>query len=211
MVEDTVKAEFAPLVVDAPIYDKKITRRRVLDNNYTDPHEGRAVKPKRISDTLNLPYKTTMQLPAGTDRGRVVAVITTDGCGECTDKDTVDVAAISHPVTLIDEQIKESLQLSWIEPEFVVRSKVMEGRGTANLQFVINKSDINLSLGNNERELNGMLEKLAPVMKDSLATLNEITITGMASVDGSLAFNTALAMKRAACLLYTSPSPRDVP
>ena len=27
MVDDTVKAEFAPLAVDAPIYDKKITRR----------------------------------------------------------------------------------------------------------------------------------------------------------------------------------------
>ena len=121
------------------------------------------------------------------------------------------MAAISHPVTLIDEQIKESLQLSWIEPEFVVRSKVMEGRGTANLQFVINKSDINLSLGNNERELNGMLEKLAPVMKDSLATLNEITITGMASVDGSLAFNTALAMKRAAAARWWLITQLEIP
>ncbi|MGN0044103.1 tetratricopeptide repeat protein [Alistipes indistinctus] len=211
MVDDTVKAEFAPLVVDAPIYDKKITRRRVLDNNYTDPHESRAVKPKRISDTLDLPYKTTMQLPAGTDRGRVVAVVTTDGCGECTGRDTVDVAAISHPVTLIDEQIKESLQLSWIEPEFVVRPKVMEGRGTANLQFVINKSDINLSMGNNRQELNGMLEKLSPVMKDSLATLNRITITGMASVDGSLAFNTALAKRRAAAARWWLIAQLEIP
>lgn len=197
VVGDTVKAEFDPLVVHAPVYEKKMARRRVLEN-YADPREGRVLKPERVSDPLTLPYKTTMQLPVGTDRGRVVAVITTDGCGECTGMDTVEVAAISHPVTLIDGKIKESLQLAWIEPEFVIRPKVMEGSGTANLQFVINKSDINLSMGNNERELNGMLEKLSPVLKDSLATLNRIDIIGMASADGSLAFNTALAKSRAA-------------
>lgn len=196
VVEDTIKAEFTPLVVDAPVYNKKLSRRQVLEN-YTDPYENRAVKIKQVSDTLTLPYKTMMQLPTGTDRGRVVAVITTDGCGECTSMDTVDVATISHPVTLIDEKVKESLKLLWIEPEFVIRPKVMEKRGVANLQFLINKSDITLSMGNNAREMNEMVDKLSSVLEDSLATLNAITITGMASADGLLAFNSSLARSRA--------------
>ena len=35
MVGDTVKEEYLPLVVDAPIYKKKLKRREVLEN-YTD-------------------------------------------------------------------------------------------------------------------------------------------------------------------------------
>lgn len=210
VVGDTVRAEFPPLVVDAPIYDKKIARLRILEG-YTDPHADKAVKAKRTSDTLNLPYKATIQLPAGTDRGRVVAVVTTNGCGECTGTDMIDVAAISHPATLLDEKIKEALQLSWIEPEFVVHSKVMEGRGVANLQFAINKSDIALSMGNNQQELDRMLEKLSPVLKDSLATLNAITIIGMTSADGPLAFNTALARNRAASARWWLIGQFDIP
>lgn len=196
VVEDTVKEEYMPLVLDAPIYNKKINRKKVLDN-YMDPLEDRAVKADKASRAFDLPYRETVQLPEGTEEGRIVAVVSTDGCGECTGIDTIDIAAISNPVTLMKD-VKEALQLSWIEPEFVIRPKIMEGKGVANLQFVINKSDINLSMGNNRKELDDMVRTLSPVLEDTLATLNSITITGMASADGSLAFNTPLARNRAA-------------
>ena len=59
----------------------------------------------------------------------------------------------------------------------------------ANLQFVINKYDINLEMGNNRNELDDMVAKLAPVLNDTLATLTSLEIIGMASADGPLAFN----------------------
>ena len=86
-------------------------------------------------------------MPADIDGGRIVAVLSTDGCGECGIADTVDIAYINNIPTPIEP--KKSLQLNWIEPEFVIRPKVMEGRGEALLQFVINRYDINLSLGDN--------------------------------------------------------------
>ena len=73
----------------------------------------------------------------------------------------------------------------------------MEGKGIAALQFVINRADIDPSLGNNQAELEKMEKTLRPILGDSLADIQAIHIIGMASADGSLAFNTNLAYRRA--------------
>lgn len=190
-----VKDEYMPVVLDAPIYNKKINRKQVLDN-YIDPYRKQAVKADKTSRSFSLPYTQTLQLPDGTESGQIVAVVSTDGCGACTGIDTIDIAAISNPISLMSD-VKESLQLSWIEPEFVIRPKVHEGRGEAKLQFAINKSDINLAMGDNRKEMEEMLNALQPILKDTLAILNSVTITGLASADGSLAFNTTLSRNRA--------------
>ncbi len=190
-----LKDEYTPVVLDAPIYNKKIKRKQVLDN-YIDPYEKQAMKADKASRSFNLPYAQTVELPEGTESGQIVAVVSTDGCGACTGIDTIDVAAISNPISLMGD-VKESLQLSWIEPEFVIRPKVYEGRGEANLQFAINKSDINLAMGDNREEMERMLNALQPILNDTLAILNSVTITGLASADGSLAFNTTLSRNRA--------------
>jgi len=192
---DTVQDEYTPLVVDAPIYNKKINRKKVLDG-YNDPYEEEAIKADKVSHSFELPYKETVQLPEQTEEGRFVAVISADGCGQCTGIDTIAIAVISNPITLLPD-VKESLELSWIEPEFVIRPKILQGKGVANLQFGINKFDINLSMGNNRGELEKMVHTLTPILKDTLATVTSLTITGMASADGSLAYNTALARNRA--------------
>lgn len=190
-----VKDEYIPVVLDAPVYSKKINRKQVLEN-YTDPYQDRAMKADKVSHSFILPYTQEVQLPAGTESGEIVAVISADGCGACTGIDTIPVAAISNPVSLMGD-VKESLQLSWIEPEFVIRPKVHEGRGEAKLQFAINKSDINLAMGDNQKEMEGMLNALQPILKDTLATLGNVIITGLASADGSLAYNTTLSRNRA--------------
>lgn len=190
-----IKDEYMPVVIDAPIYDKKINRKQVLEN-YIDPYGQQAMKADKASRSFSLPYKQTVQLPDGTESGQIVAVVSADGCGACTGTDTIDVAAISNPVSLIGD-VKESLQLSWIEPVFVVRPKIYDGRGEAKLQFAINKADINLAMGDNRREMEDMLNALQPILDDTLAVLNNVTITGLASADGSLAYNTALSRSRA--------------
>lgn len=186
MVGDTVKEEYFPLVVDAPIYQKKLKRREVLEN-YTDTLAAGIRKIDDTSASFDLPYSEIVTLPEGVDTARVVAVVSTDGCGECTGIDTIEVASIGRP----------SLYIKWIKPVFTVRPKVVDGKGEAHLQFAINKYDINMGLGNNREELGAMLKTLTPVLKDTLATINTFTITGMASADGSLAFNTRLAENRA--------------
>lgn len=196
IVADSLYTEFTPLVINGDIYNKKINRQIILDQ-YIDQYINQAVTLDKSSSSFDLSYLKKIQLPEEIDAGHIVAVVSTDGCGNCTGIDTVNITTISNPVTLINNQLKKSLQLSWIEPEFVIRPKIMEGRGVANLQFNINSFDINLSMGNNRQELDDMLNKLSPILGDTLATVRSIKINGMASADGSLSFNTILARNRA--------------
>ena len=186
LVGDSVAEEYMPLVLDADIYGKKTRRLEVLDN-YQDPYSDRRQAVERPKDERHVPYSETIQLPARVDTARVRAIVSTDGCGECTGIDTLDVASIVRPV----------FYLTWMEPAFTVSQKVMSGQGEARLQFIINKYDIRTDLGNNRAELDSMTTALTPVLKDTLATLNTFTIFGMASADGSIPFNTRLAENRA--------------
>lgn len=90
------------------------------------------------------------------------------------------------------------MNLVWIESEFVIRPKIREGRGEARLQFLINRYDINMELGNNRQEMESMTQTLRPLFADTLAQLRDFLINGMASADGGYAFNTRLARNRAA-------------
>lgn len=191
MVGDSLLGECQPLALYSPIYSKKMERRRVLEG-YRDPYEGHIVRTADTSEPTELKYAALVSLPAGVDSARLVAMVSTDGCGECTGRETVDMARIVMPAPP-----KRQINVFWIEPEFKVRPKVMVGKGVANLQFVINKYDINLDMGNNRRELADMVAKLQPVLDDSLATLTSLSIFGMASADGPLSFNTPLSRNRA--------------
>lgn len=195
VVGDTVRDVYAPLVVNAPIYSKKEERREKLSGSM-EQYSNNSINVNRVSTPLSLAYSEMLALPKGMDNGYIMAVVSTDGCGECTGIDTIEIASISNPITLMPS-VKEALELSWMEPEFVVRPKIVQGKGTANLQFSINRNDINLTLGNNRNELENMVSILSPILSDTLATLNSLAITGMASADGSFAFNTTLARNRA--------------
>ena len=100
IVADSIRSEFDPIVVDAPIYKKKMERRQVLEN-YTDTlaHGLRSVED--TSASFDLPYSVDVVLPEGVDNASVVAYVSTDGCGECTGFDTVEVASISRPSLFI--------------------------------------------------------------------------------------------------------------
>ena len=190
---DTVRDEYMPLVLDASIYGKKTRRKEVLEG-YQDPYKD-SRQPVASREDITLPYTLAATVPDGIGAARLRAVVSEDGCGECSGIDTIDLASVATPVTLMD--VKQSLNVAWMEPEFVIRPKIREGRGEALLQFVINKYDIRPELGNNRAELEHMVADLGPVLRDSLATLTSLHIYGMASADGSYAFNTTLAQNRA--------------
>ena len=191
---DSLIDEYTPIVLDASIYRKKTHRKEVL-HGYVDPYAAQARKADNTSHSFSIRYIDSINVPEDIDAGRIVAVVSTDGCGQCSGLDTIEVAAISVPATLID--VKESLNLSWIEPEFKIRPKIAEGKGVARLQFVVDKYDIRLDMGNNRKELEDMVATIAPILQDSLATLTSLDIYGMASAEASIAHNTVLARNRA--------------
>lgn len=195
MLADTVQQECMPLIVDADIYHKKQERRRVLTGRTGQLEPDTVLRRVRRGD-FTLPYEAVLQLPGDVMGGRVEAVLSTDGCGECTGIDTVLMAEISNPLSLLGN-LEECLRSQAIDHEFVVKPKVINGKGEARLQFVINRWDIRPEMGRNRAELDSMCARLAPVLADTLATVDYLTISGMASADGSFPFNTQLAMQRA--------------
>lgn len=193
MVGDSIMEEYQPIVLDAPIYSKKIHRREVLDK-YVDPYSSTARKVNKQGKSMEVAYNQTVQLPEGVNGGRVVALVSTDGCGRCAALDTFDLAIISNPGALID---LTTMQTELITPEFVIRPKVHAGKGEARLQFVVNKWDIVMDLANNRAELTGMVDSLRPILADSLAQLTSLNIFGSASAEGSTRHNIMLAENRA--------------
>lgn len=189
---DSLTRDYTPVVVDAPVYTKKQRRLQVLEG-YADPYADQRQALKSTKDALQIPYTGRVLLPEGADSARLTGVVTTDGCGECSAMDTITLATIGRPAL----PPEPAFVLEWMEPVFRVREKVVQGRGEARLQFVINRHDINLAMGRNRAELEDMVAKLGPVLGDTLATLTRLDIYGMASADGSLAFNTTLSRNRA--------------
>lgn len=186
---DTLHAEYTPLVLDAPVYIKKNGRRMLLEG-YEDPYASQAVRIGYATTDRDLPFETKVALPEGVNRAELVALLSEEACAECTATDTLAIATLRRkelPVWTIRR----------MEPEFVVRPKVVEGNGEAQLRFEIDKNVIDPSLGDNRAELERLSQALAAVVKDTLATMNSLTITGMASADGPRAYNLSLAHARA--------------
>lgn len=181
---------YEPLAVDAPVYAKKIYRKQILER-YVDSVPGQIVRADRWTDRLEIPYETSVTVPGGLDDAHIDALVSVDGCLSCRNVDTLFIA------TLVQPEPVDTFSLRWIQPVFAKRPKQMEGKGIAALQFVINRSDIDPSLGNNRAELEKMEKALRPILEDSLADIQAIHIIGMASADGPLAFNTNLAYQRA--------------
>ena len=208
VVGDSVLGGGEPLVLDAPIYSKKKHRKEVL-HGYEDPYARQAVKIEKLSESIFVPYKGEIVIPEGIDNARIVGVISNDGCGQCSGIDTIDMANVGVPISLID--VRKEYNLSWIEPEFKIRPKVRQGKGEARLQFGTDKCDIVMGLANNHSELNGMLETLRPILQDSLATLTSLNILGSASAEASYRHNMALAGKRASSAKNWLVTRLDIP
>ena len=176
-------------MLDAAIYRKKVERLAVLED-YNDPYAEQAV-PVDHAEAFRVQYKDTLLLPEGVNAGRLYAIASTDGCGECSGVDTLLMATIDDPLSRLTDTWRVA------EPEFVIRPKVRDGEGKAHLRFALNRFDMDPALGNNRQEMEQMMRVLRPVLKDSLSTVNRLSITGVASADGPLKLNTELARNRA--------------
>ena len=149
---------YEPVAVDAPVYAKKIYRKKVLEG-YVDSLPGQVVRADRWSELMEIPYETRVAVPEGWDDAYIDALVSVEGCASCGIIDTLFVAKLrqSEPV--------DTFSLQWIRPTLAKRPKVMEGKGIAVLQFTINRSDIDGSLGDNRAELEKMAKTLRPILE----------------------------------------------
>ena len=192
MVDDEIVKEFSPIVIDGPIYDKKLLRKAVL-HGYIDPYAASIHPVLNTALPFSVGYDKTLSLPSGTKRGRIVAVVSNDGCGMCTGLDTIDVARVTGIPDFTFIPKRHDIEY----PAFKVQPKIHEGNGEARLQFIVNKWDIVPSLADNEKELQKIVATLGPILTDSLATINSLNIFGSASAEASYKHNVMLAENRA--------------
>ena len=182
-----VEEEYSPIVLDASIYRKKAERKAVL-TGHQDSLSRMAIN-VTTDKAYRLPYSQTIILPPGLEKGELKAVVSSDGCGSCTGIDTLSLASIYTPPVVIIEPVEI--------PDTVLRPYVIVGKGVANLQFDINQWDIDLNRGNNQAEMEKIVQAIRPIIEDSLATLESVNIIGVASADGPFDFNATLAYNRA--------------
>lgn len=87
------------------------------------------------------------------------------------------------------------LQYAYVRPN-AEPIKNRQEKGTAQLNFNINKAIINTKLGNNQAELDKMRKTIDLVKNDADVHITSITLHGYASPDGSYANNEKLAKNR---------------
>lgn len=87
-----------------------------------------------------------------------------------------------------------------IDGEYIVRRVLVVDLDDADysVRYQINLAKLNAMLNGNSRELDELDTFIDNLTTDSLKQVESVTITGYASPDGPLAFNKALAAKRAA-------------
>lgn len=197
LVQDERPAEPLPIrVFDAPIQCRKMARRQYFDAR--SDTLASAVRSVNSTRKIEIPYAATVEVPANGDGGRIIALLSIHACDRCRKVDTIELARIFDPSSLFSDA---TLQLADIEPYIVVRPKIGRGHGEARLRFPVNRYDIDLTQGNNRREMEAMLAALQRVVSDSLTRLETLSIEGLASADGPCAGNLALARHRAEAAL----------
>lgn len=194
VVDGALEKEMFPLVVDAPIYEKKLARRKALED-YRDPGEPYKCMIDSCRKAFVLDYREAITIPDDFTSGLVRAVVSTDGCGECTGLDTIHIANVGNLSSLID--LEEAFAPQLITPDYVVRPKLGRLQVEAVLQFAMNRYLIEEDRGDNREALEHMSGVLRSLLSDSLATVDSITVYGMASADGPYLYNSRLARNRA--------------
>lgn len=125
------------------------------------------------------------------------------GCGKLQDQDRI-------PVGEFDNRPAPKPQMSFVTPK-AEAVKARDEKGSAFVDYVVNKTNILPDYRNNRREIAKIVKTIDLVKNDPNVSITEINIHGYASPEGSYSNNTRLAEGRAASLkeyvrsLYTLP------
>lgn len=77
-----------------------------------------------------------------------------------------------------------------------VISRRAEANTSASVEFALGKSDINLSLGNNEREIENIKNNFRDIMGNAVYDLDSVTVSASTSPEGEKRFNERLSLAR---------------
>lgn len=199
--------EMEPIVFMGKVRDRIDYRETTLgnnDSNYGEPYEqivmsrkearlkktelwryGRiAPKGEDIIYTASFPYQSWM------DGSKISLRQDIMECGK-------DYATLYTPVTSMATPVDAALVILVPDPP---KKKIKTDKMCAQIDFVVNRSDIQRNLRGNAEELDRIYKFTDEVMADKSADVEAITIKGYASPEASYEYNTRLSMERANAL-----------
>jgi outer membrane protein OmpA-like peptidoglycan-associated protein len=149
-------------------------------------------QPREVAYSARVPYQDWM------DKARVYVVQDQCGCGLTHNGSLQDaelLGTLNYPVNTDLTQ----LQYNYLTPD-VEAVKERSETGCAYINFPVNQTVIYENYHENQRELGKIIASINTVKNDSHITIEQITIHGYASPEGSYANNTRLASGRAAAV-----------
>lgn len=190
--------ELSPIVINGRNQQIKYYRDNGADQSGTDLVVRRDNgKAQTVSYTRSTAFQPWM------DEATVSLREDECGCGDIDNQRSYDIATI-------DNGPKRPAQC-YIKPAVEARKERFE-KGSAFIDFVVNKTDIRSTYRNNASELEKITKTIDLVRNDKNVEITGVDIHGYASPEGSYGNNTRLARERAAALknyvagLYDLPS-----
>ena len=145
---------------------------------------------RQKGEEQRLTYRTALAYMPWMDNARLTMTEDFCGCGQVEENGET-------PLALADVAFVP--RLAYVSPQAVTR-KTRELRGTAYLDFPVNKTTIYPDYRRNPQELGKIRATIDTVRHDPDATIASISIKGFASPEGTWAANTRLAKGRTEAL-----------
>lgn len=127
------------------------------------------------------------------------------GCGDLKSQDSEDLATYGY----VPEDLHQGMILC-VEPQ-IEEPKIRNEKGSASVDFVVDKYDIRPDYRNNAAEINKIISTIDVVRNDANVKITDISIHAYASPEDTYEHNTFLAENRAKSLTEYVKSLYDIP
>lgn len=140
-------------------------------------------------------YRASVPMQTWMNHSEIDLNVEIDGC--CNEPKAL---AEDGPLALIDNGPKQFIADFLYIPPQEQGPKIRNLEGSAFIDFVVNKTDINANYRNNPRELAKIINTIDTVRNDKDVTITKMSIKGYASPEGSYSNNVRLAKGRTIAL-----------
>ena len=185
--DDTTYQSLRTASFEGELYSKLIARKSVLNKENTTPTSNKNEMTNLIHFRGAIPYNKTQAIIAL----KIEKVEL--GCCETTE----------YPADFLDIYIEGGFNPVFLPSTVVSTGELSDNlksrkvSGKALIHFEINDYKIDLSKGDNKKQIDLMLSQFGKIIKDPYATFDSALIKAQSSPDGPFEFNNKLANKRA--------------
>ncbi len=193
-VTDKLVTYMKPVVFDGWRYAATQERMMDWDAQRDSLTSYQTIKDKQVDNTIYILDSIYIKNPKDDFMGFILTSL--ENYNKVLYTDTFEIArGTINPLRFLSYSLKPS---KLVEEHFRPTPEVelRDSKGTMNLLFPVGKSNLDLTMGTNEQELNALVKEFWKIENSPEMSLKSFTINGYASPEGSLKNNRALAEAR---------------